>query len=93
MAFRVVARVSSGAPVVKVYFDVIFLQQGRIQAGLVLTSALQPVGATDQAALAGVIASRIQRAVGSGVGAPGRQPDVRATACPGGTICPSAARW
>jgi hypothetical protein len=66
MAFRVVARVSSGAAKVKVYFDAILLQQGRIQAGLVLTSALQPVGQTDQAALAGVVAARIQRALGAG---------------------------
>ncbi len=70
MAFRVVARVSSGGVVVKVYFDAIILQQGRIQAGLVLTSALQPVGRTDQAALAGVIASRIERALGSGGSGP-----------------------
>lgn len=67
-AFRIVARVRSGSTWVKVYFDAILLQQGRIQAGVVFTSAVQPVGSTDQGALAGVVAARIQRANATGTG-------------------------
>jgi hypothetical protein len=70
MAFRVVARVTSGATAVKVYFDAIILQQGRVQAGIVVTSALQPVGSTDEAALAGLVAARVQRVAGSGGSGP-----------------------
>jgi hypothetical protein len=61
-AFRVVVRVGSGQSTVKVFFDAILLQQGRFQAGLVFTSAVQPVGSADQQTLAGVVASRVQRA-------------------------------
>ena len=68
MAFRIVARVRSGATAVKVYFDAILLQQGRLQAGVVFTSALQPVGATDQAALAGVVGARMAKAASASGG-------------------------
>lgn len=67
-AFRIVARVRSGSTWVKVFFDAILLQQGRIQAGVVFTSAVQPVGSTDQGALVGVVAARIQRANAAGTG-------------------------
>jgi hypothetical protein len=61
-AYRIVARVRSGTASVKVYFDAVLLQQGRIQAGVVFTSAVQPVGSGDQAALARLVAGRIAKA-------------------------------
>ncbi len=63
-AFRIVANVRSGGASVKVYFDAVLLQQGRIQAGVVFTSAVQPIGLADRAALAGVVASRLAKAAG-----------------------------
>lgn len=62
MAFRIVAQVRSGAASVKLYVDAVVLQQGRVQAGLIFTSALQPVAQTDRATLASVVAARIARA-------------------------------
>jgi hypothetical protein len=63
-AFRIVANVRSGGASVKVYFDAVLLQQGRIQAGVVFTSAVQPIGLADRAALAGVVAARLAKASG-----------------------------
>ncbi|MGL6279377.1 MAG: hypothetical protein ACRC50_07465, partial [Gaiella sp.] len=64
-AFRIVARIRSGAADVRVYFDAVVLQHGRIQAGVVFTSALRPLGVTDRAALASVVAARLAKAAGS----------------------------
>lgn len=61
-AYRIVALVRSGATSVKVYFDAVLLQQGRVQAGVVFTSAVRPVGAADQASLARLVAGRIAKA-------------------------------
>jgi hypothetical protein len=63
-AFRIVANVRSGGASVKVYFDAVLLQQGRTQAGVVFTSAVQPIGLADRAALAGVVAARLAKASG-----------------------------
>lgn len=68
VAFRLVAKVSVGATRATVYFDAIVVQQGRIQAGIVLTSIGRPVPRTETAALAAVVASRLAKATARGSG-------------------------
>lgn len=68
-AYRVVASVSAGSgQSVTVYFDAIVLQQGRVQASLVFTSAGRPLAETDRVVLASVVAKRLARAAGRPTG-------------------------
>lgn len=68
-AYRIVASVATGAgQSVTVYFDAIVLQQGRIQASLVFTSAGRPVAETDRVVLASIVAKRLARAAGKPAG-------------------------
>jgi hypothetical protein len=59
-AFRVVATLTlSGNQRVRAYIDAIILQNGRVQSGLVFTSLGRPVGQTDEAGIAAVVAERL----------------------------------
>lgn len=69
VAYRIVASVAAGAgQSVTVYLDAIVLQQGRIQASLVFTSAGSPLAETDRVVLAGVVAKRLATAAGKPAG-------------------------
>lgn len=64
VAFRLIAKLAVGSTTATVYFDAILLQQGRVQAGLVLTSVGRPVPKAEAAALAAVVASRLAKVSG-----------------------------
>ena len=65
VAFRVVAILTlPGNRQVRAYVDAVVLQHGRIQSGLVFTSLGRPVGASNELALASVLALRMARAAG-----------------------------
>lgn len=63
-AYRIVVSFAVGGQRVPVYVDVVILQRGRIQSGLLFSSIGAPVGKAEQVALARVIASRLARAAG-----------------------------
>lgn len=62
-AYRVVVSIASGSqPAVRAYVDAIVLQRGRVQSVLLFTSLVRPVDRTEAAALAGVMAGRMEKA-------------------------------
>jgi hypothetical protein len=65
--FQVLFRATARGQSVPIYFDVVVLQQGRAQASLMFGSAGAPVPQRDRAALAGVIAQRMARALSARV--------------------------
>jgi hypothetical protein len=61
-AYRVVVSIAVGSQRVPVYVDVVILQRGRIQSGLLFSSIGAPVGQAEQVALARVVARRLASA-------------------------------
>jgi len=62
-AYRIVVTIASGSqPTVRAYVDAIVLQRGRVQSVLLVTSLVRPVNRTEAAALAGVMAGRMEKA-------------------------------
>jgi len=60
-AYRIIVSIATGAQRIRAYVDAIVLQRGRVQSVLLFTSLGRPVGATERAALAGVVAGRMER--------------------------------
>ena len=61
-AYRIVVSFAVGSQRVPVYVDVVILQRGRIQSGLLFSSIGAPVGQAEQVALARVVAGRLASA-------------------------------
>jgi hypothetical protein len=65
IAYRVVATMSlGGSRTIRAYFDAVLLQQGNVQAALVVTSLGSAVPLEQEQALAGVLADRMAKAAG-----------------------------
>ena len=63
-AYRIVVSFAVGSQRVPVFVDVVILQHGRIQSGLLFSSIGAPVGQAEQVALARVVAKRLASAAG-----------------------------
>ena len=63
-AYRIIVSFAVGKQRVPVYVDVVILQRGRIQSGLLFSSVGAPVGQAEQVALARVLARRLASASG-----------------------------
>lgn len=62
-AYRIVVTIASGAQQpVRAYVDAIVLQRGRVQSVLLFTSLVRPVDKAEEAAVAGVMAGRMEKA-------------------------------
>jgi hypothetical protein len=65
IAYRVVATMSlGGSRTIRAYFDAVLLQQGNVQAALVVTSLGSAVPLEQEQALAGILADRMAKAAG-----------------------------